>query len=198
MRSHIIIKVFPSYTPLSLSISTRHKDQRGKVEKSIPRSLSTGYIHCSLHDRSWAANTIGWRKVSCDLSKLSLYLWLRLKLRWSKGSVVWKNVNGAVDKILKWFFVRPLWDNEWEREKSQSVNGDIRLDEGILEEARTIEGASGWTNSLVVKIIGGNNCNPSLSQLPLRPDQWVLSYICNIANIRHYFLSREVGSRLNK
>jgi len=36
------------------------------------------------------------QKVSCDLCILSVYLWLQLKLRWSKGSVVWNNVNRGI------------------------------------------------------------------------------------------------------
>lgn len=88
MRSHIIIKVFPSYPLLSLSISTWHitKTSGGRRRINTPDLSPQGYVHCSLHVRSWEANTIGWWEVSCDFWELSLYLWLRLKLRWSKGN----------------------------------------------------------------------------------------------------------------
>lgn len=138
--------MFPSYPPLSLSISSRHITQTsgGRWRNQYPWSLSTGYIHCSLHNRSWAANLAGEKYHVTCANYLCIYGY---GSSWGDQRDPWceRMLTGAVDKMFKWFFVGQLWDNEWEREKSQSVNGDIRLDEGMPEEARTVEWASGWT-----------------------------------------------------
>ncbi len=85
MRSHMIIKVFPSYPLLSWSISTRHitKTSRGGWRNQYPWSLSTG-VHALLSSRQELGNKWHWLARSHVTCEWYSHLWLRLKLRWSK------------------------------------------------------------------------------------------------------------------